>query len=30
MLARVLIWLFGVLLFVDLIRETVQPLAVAP
>jgi hypothetical protein len=30
MLARVLLWLFGVMLFVDLIRETVPPLAIAP
>lgn len=30
MLARVLFWLFGVLLIVDLMREAVQPLAIAP
>lgn len=30
MVARVLIWLFGVMLFVDFVRETVQPLAIAP
>ena len=30
MLARVILWLFGVLVLIDQLRETVTPLAIAP